>query len=188
MRTNARQTDRVTQYTPYQTFWLGYDFITLYAIMHLFMNSAIQVWSSACSSRCCPRRCSSREYKPCCARSSPTVSCSSQRCSADMYALNLIFIIIELKICYLCWFAKLLFSSPEHEVLKWAFVILQCPASVVRRPSVRASVRPSVRASTISLNNISSETAYWILIKLNRNDPWVVLYQSCSNCSSWLHK
>jgi len=35
---------------------------------------------------------------------------------------------------------KPLFSSPEHEVLKWAFVILQCPASVVR-PSVRACVR-----------------------------------------------
>ena len=75
-----------------------------------------------------------------------------------------------------------IFSSPEHEVLKWAFVILQCPASV------RPSVRPSVRASTISLNNISSETSYWILTKLHRNDPWVVLYQSCSNRSSWLHK
>jgi len=59
----------------------------------------------------------------------------------------------------------------------------------VRRPSsVCACVRPCVRASTISLNNISSETAYWILTKLQRNDPWVVLYQSCSNRSSWLHK
>ena len=57
--------------------------------------------------------------------------------------------------------------------------------SGVRRPS---SVRPSVRPSTISLNNISSETAYWILTKLHRNDPLVVPYQSCSNCSSWLHK
>ena len=74
-------------------------------------------------------------------------------------------------------------SSPEHEVLKWAFVILQCPSSVVR-PCDRASVRPS----TISLNNISSETTYWILTKLHRNDPWVVLYQNCSNRSSWLHK
>jgi len=46
-------------------------------------------------------------------------------------------------------------------------VILQCPASVVR-----ASVRASVRPSTISLNYISSETAYWILTKLHRNDPW----------------
>ena len=76
----------------------------------------------------------------------------------------------------------LFFSSPEHEVLKWAFVILQCPASG------RPCVRPCVRASTISLNNISSETAYWILTKLHRNDPWVVLYQSCSNRFSWLHK
>ena len=71
-----------------------------------------------------------------------------------------------------------IFSSPEHEVLsvraQLAFVILQCPASV--------------RVSTISLNNISSETAYWILTKLHRNDPWVVPYQSCSNRSSWLHK
>ena len=41
--------------------------------------------------------------------------------------------------------------------------------SGVRCPS---SVRPSVRPSTISLNNISSETAYWILTKLHRNDPW----------------
>jgi len=32
-----------------------------------------------------------------------------------------------------------IFSSPEHKVLKWAFVILQCPASVVR-PCVRPSV------------------------------------------------
>ena len=57
--------------------------------------------------------------------------------------------------------------------------------SGVRCPS---SVRASFRPSTISLNNISSETAYWILTKLHRNDPWVVPYQSCSNCSSWLHK
>ena len=51
-----------------------------------------------------------------------------------------------------------------------------------------SGVRPSVHASTISLNNISSETTYWILTKLNRNDPWVVPYQSCSSRSSWLHK
>jgi len=56
--------------------------------------------------------------------------------------------------------------------------------SGVRRPCVRPCVRPS----TISLNNISSETAYWILTKLHRNDPWLVPYQSCSNRSSWLHK
>ena len=72
------------------------------------------------------------------------------------------------------------FSSPEYEVLSellWFFN--------VRRPS---SVRPCVRPSTISLNKISSETAYWTLTKLHRNDPWVVPYQSCSNRSSWLHK
>ena len=83
------------------------------------------------------------------------------------------------------WFTFGVFSSPEHEVLSellWSFN--------VRRPSsvVRASVRASVRPSTISLNYISSETAYWILTKLHRNDPWVVPYQSCSNRSSWLHK
>ena len=55
-------------------------------------------------------------------------------------------------------------------------------------PSMSGVRRPCVRASVISLNNIPSETAYWILTKLHRNDPWVVLYQSCSNRSSWLHK
>ena len=72
-------------------------------------------------------------------------------------------------------FLVVVFSSPEHNVLSellWSF-------------NVR---RPSVRPSTISLNNISSETAYWIFTKLHRNDPWVVPYQSCSNRSSWLHK
>ena len=54
-------------------------------------------------------------------------------------------------------------------------VMAHCPSSIVR-------------ASTISLNNISSETTYWILTKLHRNDPWVVPNQSCSNRSSWLHK
>jgi len=77
---------------------------------------------------------------------------------------------------------KLIYSSsPEHEVLSellWSFNVRR-PASVVCA---------SVRASTMSLNNISSETAYWILTKLHRNDPWVVPYQSCSNRSSWLHK
>jgi len=61
-------------------------------------------------------------------------------------------------------------------VLLWSFN--------VRRPS---SVRASVRQQ-FPVNNISSETAYWILTKLQRNDPWVVLYQICSNRSSWLHK
>ena len=67
-------------------------------------------------------------------------------------------------------------STKSSSELLWSFN--------VRRPSVCACVR----ASTISLNNISSETAYWILTKLHRNDPRVVLYQSCSNRSSWLHK
>jgi len=66
---------------------------------------------------------------------------------------------------------------------RWAFVMAHCPSSIVR-----ACVRASVRASTISLNNISSETTWWILTKLHRNDPLVVPYQSCSNRSSWLHK
>ena len=48
--------------------------------------------------------------------------------------------------------------------------------------------RPSVRALTISLNNISSETAYWIFTKLHRNDPWVVPYQNYANGYDWLHK
>jgi len=91
--------------------------------------------------------------------------------------------------CWCVFFAAkeneivLFISSPEHKVLKVIFVMAYCPSSIVR-PSDRASVR----ASTISLNNMSSETAYWILTKLHRNDPWVVPYQSCSNRSSWLHK
>ena len=71
----------------------------------------------------------------------------------------------------------LLFISPEYKVLKVSFC--DGPLSVVH---------PSVRASTISLNNFSSETAHWILTKLHRNDPWVVPYQSYSNGSDWLHK
>ena len=74
------------------------------------------------------------------------------------------------------------FSSPEHNVLEVSFC--DGPLSVVHRPCVR----PSVRASTISLNNISSETTFWIFTKLHRNDPWVVPYQICSNRYSWLHK
>ena len=50
---------------------------------------------------------------------------------------------------------------------------------------VRLSVRPSVRSQ--SLNNISSWTSEWILTKLHRNDPWLVLFQSCSNGSGPLH-
>ena len=86
-------------------------------------------------------------------------------------------------LCCVCYDEKqtktqlnfIFFSSPEHEVLSE----LLCSFNVRR---------PCIRASTISLNNISSETAYWILTKLHRNDPWVVPYQSSSNRSSWLHK
>jgi len=45
---------------------------------------------------------------------------------------------------------------------RWAFVMAQCPSSIVRA---------SVSASIISLNNFSSETAHWISTKLHRNDP-----------------
>jgi len=71
-------------------------------------------------------------------------------------------------------------QSAQDELLWWP---------IVRRPSsVHPCVRPFVRPSTISLNNFSSKTTHWILTILHRNDPWVVLYQSCSNRSSWLHK
>ena len=36
-------------------------------------------------------------------------------------------------------------------------------------------------------NDIFSLTTNGNLTKLHRNDPWMVLYQSCSNRSSWLH-
>ena len=67
------------------------------------------------------------------------------------------------------------FSSPEHKVLKVSF----CDGYLLW---VGACVCPP----TVSLNNFS-ETTHWILTKLHRNDPWVVLYQSCSNRSffSW---
>ena len=38
-----------------------------------------------------------------------------------------------------------------------------------------------------SSNDIFSWTAISNLTKLNRNGPWVVLYQNCSNGSDWLH-
>ena len=94
------------------------------------------------------------------------------------------------------------FSSPEPTVLRVSYCDRSLSVVVCHAPSVNFLVlkvsfcdgpffvvhRPSVRASTISLNNISSETTYWILTKLHRNDPLVVPYQSCSNRSSWLHK
>jgi len=92
--------------------------------------------------------------------------------------------------------AKFIYLFLAHLSTKIAHLSTKCSVSFcdpsmsgVRRPSsVRACVCACVRASTISLNNIFSETAYWILTKLFRNDPWVVPYQSCSNRSSWLHK
>jgi len=41
---------------------------------------------------------------------------------------------------------------------------------------------------TFNFENVLTETTYWILTKLQRNDSWMVPYQSCSNRSSWLHK
>ena len=67
-----------------------------------------------------------------------------------------------------------IFSSPEHKVLMVSF----CHRSVsvvVRRAS-----------STIALNDISSWTAWRILMKLHRNDRWVTL--NCPNRSAPLHK
>ena len=74
----------------------------------------------------------------------------------------------------------LIFSSPEHKVLRVSYC--DRSLSVVRR---RASC---VVRKLFYLNSFSSETAHWILTKLHRNDPWVVPYQSCSNGSDWLHK
>ena len=67
---------------------------------------------------------------------------------------------------------------------RWAFVTPSCPSSVVRRPCVRASVRPS---STFHSNNFFSKTPWSNLMKLGRNVPWVTLFQVCSNGSGSLH-
>jgi len=64
----------------------------------------------------------------------------------------------------------------------WAIVTGLCPSSVVVRRAL------SVVHKLFYLNIFSSETTYWTLTKLHRNDPWVVPYQSCSNGSDWLHK
>ena len=58
---------------------------------------------------------------------------------------------------------------------RWAFVMAHCPSSV--RPCVNNFFK-----------QLSSETTHWILTKLHMNDPWVVLYHSCSKRSSWLLK
>ena len=81
----------------------------------------------------------------------------------------------------------LLFSSPEHKVLRVSYcdrpllVVRRRASSVVRRPSC-------VVRKLFYLNIFSSETTHWILTKLHRNDPWVVPYQNCSNGSDWLDK
>jgi len=80
-----------------------------------------------------------------------------------------------------------LFSSPEHKVLMVSYcdralsVVCRRPSCVVRRAS-------SVVRKLFYLNIFSSESTYWMLTKLHRNDPWVVPYQSCSNGYDWLHK
>ena len=79
------------------------------------------------------------------------------------------------------------FSPKYRRIVFLAHLSTKCSVSFCD-PSMSGVRCPSVRPSTISLKNISSETAYWILTKLHRNDPWVVPYQSCSNRSSWLHK
>ena len=78
----------------------------------------------------------------------------------------------------------LVFSSPEHKVLRVSYC--DRPLSVVRR---RASsvVRRASSVNLFYLNIFSSKTTHWILTKLHRNDPWVVPYQNCSNGSDWLH-
>jgi len=45
-------------------------------------------------------------------------------------------------------------------------------------------VRCASSVNFLYLNIFSSETAHLIFTKLHKNDPWVVPYQSCSNCSS----
>ena len=72
------------------------------------------------------------------------------------------------------------FSSPEHKVLMVSYCD-RALSVVVRRPSC-------VVLKFFYLNIFSSETTHWILTKLNRNDPWMVPYQRCSNGSDWLHK
>jgi len=61
----------------------------------------------------------------------------------------------------------------------WAIVTGLCLSSVVvRLPSY--VVRHSSSVNFFYLKIFSSETAHWILTKLHRNDPYVVLYLSCS--------
>ena len=89
------------------------------------------------------------------------------RCPADTYSLGaFMHLVYEI--------LSTVFSSPEHlcsgEMLWAVSSIVHRALSVVRR-------------SPQTLNNISSQTTEWILTKLHQNDPWVDLYQSCSNRS-----
>ena len=53
--------------------------------------------------------------------------------------------------------------------------------SVVRRVCVCACVGACVHKQFLQ------KATYWILTKLHRNDPWLVLFQSCSVGSGQLH-
>lgn len=63
--------------------------------------------------------------------------------------------------------------------------VIYCDRSTVGVwcPYVRTSERPNVSPSIIFFDDISSETYYWSLTKLRRNNAWVVPDQSCSNSS-----
>ena len=70
------------------------------------------------------------------------------------------------------------FLAHLSQRLKWAIVIAHCPSSVrpsssVRRPSV---VRPSVN---FHIFNFFSRTAWWILMKLGRDEVLMVPYKCC---------
>ena len=57
-------------------------------------------------------------------------------------------------------------------------MIVVCPASRVRRG------RP---ASTIASKDITCLTTGWIWTKLDRIDPYIALFDNCSNGSGPLH-
>ena len=67
------------------------------------------------------------------------------------------------------------FLAHLSQRLKWAIVIAHRPSSV--RPSVRpSSVRPSVN---FHIFNFFSRTAWWILMKLGRDEVLMVPYKCC---------
>jgi len=62
--------------------------------------------------------------------------------------------------CFSCFWPFLAHLSTKFS--RWAFVILQCPASVVRRPSVRACVRPSVRQQfLLTTSPLKPRIGFW---------------------------